>query len=378
MAQLPEHLARWADPLPSTTRAPAIETLFRDMRDPKAALAAGVRLPQARDARRLAAQAGHAPRRLQRMPPLITAGLRDCQIEAIDGLERSLAADHPRSLIQMATGAGKTFTACHFSYRLIKHAGAKRILFLVDRNNLGDQTLKEFQAFRPPGDGRNFTDTLHRPAPASRTGSTRTPRSCITTIQRLYSMLRGEETAIRRPRRSRPSRLARRRSGKSAPVAYNPAIPIETFDFIVTDECHRSIYGLWRQVLEYFDAYIIGLTATPSKHTLGFFNQQPRRRIPVRALGRRRGQRRLRGLPHRTEVTEQGSRVEAGYALRLARQAHAAQALRAAGRGPRVHRRRSSTARSPTPTRSAPCSRPTGTSSFTELFPGRDVGARRP
>ena len=57
------------------------------------------------------------------------------------------------------------------------------------------------------------------------------------------------------------------------PIAYNPAIPIETFDLIVTDECHRSIYNLWRQVLEYFDASLIGLTATPSKQTLGFFNQ---------------------------------------------------------------------------------------------------------
>ena len=54
---------------------------------------------------------------------------------------------------------------------------------------------------------------------------------------------------------------------------YNPAFPIETFDFIFTDECHRSIYNLWRQVLEYFDAYLIGLTATPSKQTFGFFNQ---------------------------------------------------------------------------------------------------------
>ena len=57
------------------------------------------------------------------------------------------------------------------------------------------------------------------------------------------------------------------------PVAYNPKLPIEAFDVIVTDECHRSIYNLWRQVLEYFDAFTIGLTATPSKQTFGFFNQ---------------------------------------------------------------------------------------------------------
>ena len=62
-------------------------------------------------------------------------------------------------------------------------------------------------------------------------------------------------------------------SARPIPSRYNPAIPIETFDLIITDECHRSIYNLWRQVLEYFDASLIGLTATPSKQTLGFFNQ---------------------------------------------------------------------------------------------------------
>ena len=130
--------------------------------------------------------------RLRRMPPLDTAGLRDCQIEAIEGLEKSLAQDHPRALIQMATGAGKTFTACSFSWRLLKFAGAKRILFLVDRNNLGDQTLKEYQNYDPPGSGRKFINTyivqhLHsnRIDPDAKV--------VITTIQRLYAMLRGEE-----------------------------------------------------------------------------------------------------------------------------------------------------------------------------------------
>ena len=59
----------------------------------------------------------------------------------------------------------------------------------------------------------------------------------------------------------------------AAEVEYNPTIPISTFDFIITDECHRSIYNRWRPVLEYFDAFIVGLTATPSKQTLGFFAQ---------------------------------------------------------------------------------------------------------
>jgi type I restriction enzyme, R subunit len=124
------------------------------------------------------------------MPPLDKAGLRDCQVDAITGLEASLADDRPRSLIQMATGAGKTFTACNFSWRLLKHAKARRILFLVDRNNLGDQTLKEYQNFRPPGAASS--QDLHRPAPA-RQRIDADAKVVITTIQRLYAMLRGEE-----------------------------------------------------------------------------------------------------------------------------------------------------------------------------------------
>jgi type I restriction enzyme R subunit len=57
------------------------------------------------------------------------------------------------------------------------------------------------------------------------------------------------------------------------PVVYNPKVPPEFFDFIVIDECHRSIYNLWRQVLEYFDAYLVGLTATPDNRTYGFFRK---------------------------------------------------------------------------------------------------------
>lgn len=131
-------------------------------------------------------------RRLAHLPTLDGTGLRDCQIDAVNGLEASLAKDHSRSLIQMATGAGKTFTACTFSWRLLKHAKAQRILFLVDRNNLGDQTLKEYQNYEPPGSGRKFVQTyivqhLH----TSRIDPD--AKVVITTIQRLYAMLRGEE-----------------------------------------------------------------------------------------------------------------------------------------------------------------------------------------
>jgi type I restriction enzyme R subunit len=208
--------------------------------------------------------------RLRVMPTLSTLGLRGCQIDAITNLERSFAGARPRALIQMATGSGKTFTAVSFVYRLIKFANAKRVLFLVDRSNLGRQTLKEFQQYVTPDDGRKFTELYNV---QHLTSNTLDPvnRVCITTIQRLYSMLSGEPELDLSTEEI--SAWERPPEGPARGVSYNPNIPIETFDIIITDECHRSIYNLWRQVLEYFDAFIIGLTATPSKQTLGFFEQ---------------------------------------------------------------------------------------------------------
>ena len=310
MGGLPDHLAKWDDLLIYDYESTGDETFFRNLQDPK---------PRSRKV-----FAFHRPETLLawlkspktlrgalgEMPPLIETGLRDCQIDAIHGLEKSLAEDRPRSLIQLATGAGKTFTACTFSYRLIKHAGAKRILFLVDRNNLGDQTLKEFQNFQPPGTANRFTDTyivqhLHskRIDPDAKV--------VITTIQRLYAMLRGEELDVEAEEGS-AFETWQGEEGEVPPIEYNPNIPIEMFDFIVTDECHRSIYGLWRQVLEYFDASIIGLTATPSKHTLGFFNQNLVAEYPYErsvADGVNVGYEVYR---IKTRVSEDGGTVEAG------------------------------------------------------------------
>jgi type I restriction enzyme R subunit len=205
------------------------------------------------------------------MPALITTGLRDCQIDAITDLEKSFALAKPRALLQMATGSGKTYTAISEVYRLIKHADAKRVLFLVDRRTLGKQAFREFTQYVTPDDGRKFTEIYNV---QHLTSNTLDPVSqvCITTIQRLYSMLSGQPEFAEE--NEEPSLYAVAPEGqKSLDVTYNPAIPIETFDFVITDECHRSIYNLWRQVLEYFDAFLIGLTATPSKQTFGFFKQ---------------------------------------------------------------------------------------------------------
>ncbi len=207
--------------------------------------------------------------RLQQMPPLDTSGLRDCQITAITNLEESFKQDKPRALVQMATGSGKTFTAITATYRLLKHAGAKRILFLVDTKNLGEQAEQEFMAFLPNDDNRKFTELYTVQRLKSSFVATDTQVS-ISTIQRMYSLLKGEEL----DEATEESPTANGLLNKAPlPVVYNSKIPPEFFDFIVIDECHRSIYNLWRQVIEYFDAYLIGLTATPDNRTYGFFKK---------------------------------------------------------------------------------------------------------
>lgn len=204
------------------------------------------------------------------MPALNIDGLRDCQIQAITGLEKSLADNHPRSLIHMATGAGKTFTAINAVYRLLNHGGAKRILFLVDTRNLGTQAQQEFHAFKPQGKETFFHEN-HIVQRLNSNTLDSAAEVCICTIQRMYSILSGqpidesaEDTSLYEVKQNNRQRKI---------VQYNPAVPIETFDFIIIDECHRSIYKLWKQVLDYFDAFLIGLTATPDKRTFGFFNE---------------------------------------------------------------------------------------------------------
>ncbi|MCP5440760.1 MAG: DEAD/DEAH box helicase family protein, partial [Chromatiaceae bacterium] len=248
--------------------------------------------------------------RLQNMPPLVGEGLWPAQITAITNLEKSLRENRPRALIQMATGSGKTFTSISFIYRLIKFAGARRVLFLVDRGNLGDQTLKEFQQYVSPYNNFKFSEEYIVQRLSSNTLDT-TARVCICTIQRMYSMLRGKEL----PPEDEETSVQGLESlfKEQPPIEYNPNIPIETFDIIVTDECHRSIYNLWAQVLEYFDAYLIGLTATPNKQTFGFFNQNlvmeySHEHAVADGVNVNYDVYRIK-----TQITEGGSKVEAGH-----------------------------------------------------------------
>jgi len=209
-------------------------------------------------------------KKLMEMPSIDNPDLWDVQKKAIKNLEGSLSGAKPKALIQMATGSGKTFTAVNICYRLIKHANAKRILFLVDRGNLGEQTFLEFQNFIVPKDGRKFTE-LYNVQHLKTNTIDDVSRVCISTIQRVYSMLQGEKQLD--PSSEERSGFEDDYSLEPAPVEYNPKIPISMFDVIIIDECHRSIYNLWKQVLDYFDAFLIGLTATPSKGTIAFFNK---------------------------------------------------------------------------------------------------------
>ncbi|MEO1497869.1 MAG: DEAD/DEAH box helicase family protein [Planctomycetota bacterium] len=268
-----DRLPSWASPLPFAYESTGVETRFTSTLDPEPRSREVFSFHRPEELLRLAklGEAGQLRTKLTQLPELVTTRLWPPQIEAIENLERSLAEARPRALIQMATGSGKTFTACSFIYRLLRHAGAKRVLFLVDRNNLGKQTESEFQNYQSPENQYKFTEEypVQRLSGAARVADA--SKVVISTIQRLYATLREEELEDEADEGSLFESDAASSRKEPMPVVYNERLPIEAFDFVVIDECHRSIYNLWRQVLEYFDAFLIGLTATPTDQTLGFF-----------------------------------------------------------------------------------------------------------
>ena len=294
-AGLPDNLPCYVRPLPFLYESTGVETRFTNGLDPQprsrnvfsfhtpetlagwlggqdSSIENALALPQ------LIADAGVGSyairhslrRRLTTMPPLDDSGLWTVQAEAIRNLEQSLAEAARVPWCRWPLAAARRSWPATRSTASSRHAGARRVLFLVDRSNLGRQTLREFQGFTVPGDGRKFTE-LYNVQLLQSSSIDPVSRVCIATIQRVYSMLRGEELDPEAEELSGFDVASTRHSQQT--VEYNRNFPIEEFDFIITDECHRSIYDLWRQVLEYFDAFLIGLTATPSRQTIGFFNQ---------------------------------------------------------------------------------------------------------
>jgi type I restriction enzyme R subunit len=330
---LPAALPAWRRPLPFLFESTGVETQFTNGLDPHPRsrrvfaffrpelLAQWLQMvPSA--AGPLAAN--DAPStflaRMRDMPQLITQWgqgganyqLWPAQILAVHNLEHSLAANKPKALIQMATGSGKTFTAISFIYRLIKFGGARRVLFLVDRGNLGRQTKKEFDQYASPYNSYKFGEEFivqHLQGNQVDTSA----RVVICTIQRMFSLLKGKELPPEADEESTEG--AESLFKDPEPIGYNPAFPIELFDIVVTDEAHRSIYNLWRQVLEYYDAYLVGLTATPNKQTFGFFNQNL-----VMEYGHTQAVADGVNVNYdvyriQTEVSEKGAKVEKGFWL---------------------------------------------------------------
>lgn len=221
--------------------------------------------------KKLLAQSDTVRNNLKVIHPFDKTGFRNCQMTAIENLDKSFAENRPRALVQMATGAGKTFTAITAAYRLLKYGRMNRILFLVDTKSLGEQAEREFLAYRPNDDNRSFSQLYG----VRRLKNSYIPEDiqvCISTIQRMYSILQGEELD---ESAEEESLFEQKGADIQQPktVVYNSKYPPEFFDCIIVDECHRSIYNVWSQVLEYFDSFIVGLTATPDKRTFAFFNQ---------------------------------------------------------------------------------------------------------
>ena len=262
------------DRLPFIFEASGTETHYTNGFDPNPRTRKIFNFPQPETLARIARDAEANPdaptwrARVHNMPPYDDYDLRPASKVAVGAIEASLSAQqHSRSLVQMATGAGKTRMAVTESYRLIRHGGFNRVLFLVDRNNLGDQTLREFRDYTTPDDGRKFTD-LYNVDKLTSAGMVASSKVVISTIQRVFSALRGIETL-----EDDDPDIDDYTPREPVTAEYSALLPPESFDLVIVDECHRSIYGVWRSVLEYFDAHILGLTATPTKQTYGFFQQ---------------------------------------------------------------------------------------------------------
>ncbi|MCH5213764.1 MAG: DEAD/DEAH box helicase family protein [Muribaculaceae bacterium] len=253
------------NPLPLVYISNGNKIIFRDMRDSESEY---IEIPKIHTPKEIKAILGIEDY-YAGLPILDKEGLRDCQFEAITNLEQSFRAGYRKGLINIATGAGKTWTACLASYRMLNYTPMKKILFLVDRKNLGEQAESEFGNFKLTESGDAFNTIFA----VERLKSNRFDTNAsvfITTIQKLFSFLKGEA--------SEEDDIDKENSdddNPSSPIVLppNPTIPKDFFDMIIIDECHRSIYGNWRPVLEYFEnAKLIGLTATPSPETIEFFD----------------------------------------------------------------------------------------------------------
>jgi len=264
--KVPKTYQTYSNPLPFVYISNGKQVLFKDMRNSDSEYQELGRI--------------HTPKEIKSMlgledefaglPVLKKKGLRTCQYEGIKALEESFRNGQRRAYMVLATGAGKTYTACMASYRFLNYTPIRRILFLVDRNNLGKQAEEEFGKFKLTDNGDPFNTIFA----VNRLKSKEIPKDAnvvISTIQRLFSLLKGEDIDDSDDDENYEDDNDNQ---PAVQLPLNPTLLPNYFDLIIIDECHRSIYGSWRAVLDYFkSARMLGLTATPGPETEAFFNR---------------------------------------------------------------------------------------------------------
>ena len=207
------------------------------------------------------------------LPLLEKRGLRDCQYRAEKKFEESLKLGNKKNLAVLATGSGKTYLACLASYRLLNYTSTKRILFLVDRNNLARQTESEFSVFDRTENQQKMGNlyTINRLKKETDIKSD----IVISTIQKLFAVLTGQ--TIEEGNEDAEDELVKAAEEKDSKeiveLGSDLKLSPDYFQLIIIDECHRSIYGKWKKVLDYFsEATVLGLTATPTPEAYAYFN----------------------------------------------------------------------------------------------------------
>jgi len=277
-AKVPNWQQAWMKPLPFLFKSNGDDLLFCDQRNvPDGEEAVFTSLKKMFTPKELAnlANLDSEFAKMPAIPAVGPKGLRQCQYDAISNLELNFKRKKKKALIILATGAGKTFTACTAAYRMLNYTPARRVLFLVDRNNLGKQAEGEFGTYKLTETGKAFSDEyavqrLHDVSEIEKSNVV------ICTIQRLFAALTGQALNDSDDDESDfdSGDAAQDKSPANIDLPDDLKLAKNTFDLIIVDECHRSIYGKWQKVLKYFDtARIVGLTATPTPEAEAFFDK---------------------------------------------------------------------------------------------------------
>ena len=221
----------WVLPLPFVYLSNGKEIAFKDCLKPNAKYEIITKFPRPWDlVRRL--QLGE----FDGLPYLSPKGLRKCQYEAVNNLEASFKEGKRRAVMVLATGSGKTFTACMMAYRMLSFTPMKHVLFLVDRNNLGTAAATELKTFKLTESGKPLSEIFWVEQLTNRPIDPRT-RIVVSTIQRLYSLLTGNTDSY--SEEDEDTGMGHH-EGDVVELPANPTLPPDFFDLIIIDECHQE------------------------------------------------------------------------------------------------------------------------------------------